>query len=156
MELIVWNRNVNSIKHKGQPYRLARGDADFIILPDEFIGELNKLPQTAISSRTAHSSSLTGYLNGMDVVKETNHHVKMLLARVTPALPNLLAPIKTRVQHTINESFPQDTKAWGLVRPVKNLVRCISRLVTLTTFGPPVCDNPKLIRLCDELTSKGT
>ncbi|CAI6331425.1 unnamed protein product [Periconia digitata] len=139
-------------RYKGRPYRLARGDADIVVLPDDMIGELNKLPQSAISSRKSHSSSLTGYLNGMDVVKETNHHVKLLLARVTPALPGLLPSIKTRVQQTITENLPQKEKSWTEIQPVNMIVHCISQAVTLTTFGPPICDNPELIRLCYEHT----
>ncbi|PVH97411.1 cytochrome P450 [Periconia macrospinosa] len=132
-------------KYKGRPYRLARGDADIIVLPDDMIGELNKLPQSAISSRKSHSSSLTGYLNGMDVVKETNHHVKLLLARVTPALPTLLPSIKSRIEHTIAETLPQDRDSWTTIRPINIIVHCISQAVTLTTFGPPICDNAELI-----------
>jgi hypothetical protein len=40
----------------------------------------------------------------MDVVKETNHHVKLLLSRVTPALPALLEPLMTRIQNTITDT----------------------------------------------------
>lgn len=72
------------------------------------IGELNKLPQNAISSTKSHAASLTGYLNGMDVVKETNYHVKLLPGRVSPALPSLLPSIKSRIQQTIAESLPQE------------------------------------------------
>jgi hypothetical protein len=88
----------------------------------------------------------------MDVVKETNHHVKMLLARVTPALPVLLPSIKLRIQRTIHEDFPQSVESWKSVRPVEKVVHCISQAVTLATFGPPICDDPKLIRLCSEHT----
>jgi hypothetical protein len=91
----------------------------------------------------------------MDVVKETNHHVKMLLARVTPALPILLPSIKLRIQRTINEDFPQDIRLWETIKPVNKVVHCISQAVTLTTFGPPICDDPKLIRLCSEHTLNG-
>ncbi|KAH3912386.1 hypothetical protein HBI56_233180 [Parastagonospora nodorum] len=139
-------------KYKGRPYRLARGDADIIVLPDSAIGELNKLPQAAISSRKSHSSSLTGHLNGMDVVKETNHHVKMLLSRVTPALPSLLGDLMYRVQNTITDTLPQSSEEWQAVEPVNKVVHLISKAVTLTTFGAPICDDPDLVRLCYEHT----
>ena len=117
--------------------------------------ELNKLPQDMTSSRKSHSMSLTGYLNGMDVVQKTNHHVKMLLTRVTPALPGLLKPASRRIESTITGLFPQDTISWNTVEPVDKVVYCISQAVALVTFGPPVCDNPKLIRLCYEHTLNG-
>ncbi|KAF2184212.1 cytochrome P450 [Zopfia rhizophila CBS 207.26] len=121
-------------KYHDRAYRLARGDADIIVLPSRFINELNRLPQHFISSRKSHSKSLTGYLNGMDVVQTTNHHVKMLLSR----------PASQRIQSTITELFPRDTDSWNAVEPVNKIVHCISQAITLSTFGPPICDNPKL------------
>jgi hypothetical protein len=38
---------------------------------------------------------------------------------------------------------------------VNKIVHCISQAVTLTTFGPPICDNPALVRLCYEHTWNG-
>ncbi|KAF2187596.1 cytochrome P450 [Zopfia rhizophila CBS 207.26] len=139
-------------KYGDRAYRLARGDADIVVLPTRFITELNKLPQQMISSKKSHYISLTAYLNGMDVVLKTSHHVKLLLSRITPALPVLLKPASGRIQRTITEMFPQDTVKWTTVQPLDKVVHCISQAITLITFGEPVCDNPKLVRLCYEHT----
>ncbi|KAF2728066.1 putative cytochrome P450 [Polyplosphaeria fusca] len=135
-------------KYRDQPYRLAKGHADVLVLPEPWIHELNKLPLHCISSRKSHSTSLTGYLNGMDVVKETGHHVKMLLSRVTPALPVLLPNVSKRVQTTINDNFPKQGEDWKPVKPVQEIVLCIAQAVTVSLFGPPICDTPELVELC--------
>jgi cytochrome P450 len=88
----------------------------------------------------------------MDVVKETNHHVKMLLSRVTPALPSLLGDLMARVQDTITDTLPQSSEEWQAIEPVHKVVHLISKAVTLTTFGAPICDDPALVRLCYEHT----
>jgi hypothetical protein len=108
-----------------------------------------------ISSKKSHYISLTAYLNGMDIVLKTSHHVKMLLSRITPALPTLLRPASVRVQRSITEKFPQSTVEWTPVKPLDKIVHCISQAVTLITFGEPVCDDPKLVRLCYEHTYNG-
>lgn len=130
---------------EGRAYRLDRGDTDLVVLPPQFITELNGLPQNMISSRRSHASTLLGHLNGMDVVLKTNHHVKMLLNRITPALPELLKLSRPRIEETLTSLFPQRTDAWTAVKPVDKVVLCISRGVTVATFGLPTCDDPELI-----------
>lgn len=131
---------------EGRTYRLDRGDTDLVVLAPHFITELNGLPQNMISSRKSHASTLLGNLNGMNVVLKTNHHVKMLLNRITPALPELLKPSQTRIEETLTSLFPQRTDAWTAVKPVDKVVLCISRGITVVTFGAPTCDDPELVR----------
>ena len=108
-----------------------------------------------ISSRRSHASTLLGHLNGMDVVLKTNHHVKMLLNRITPALPELLKPSQIRIEETLSRLFPQKTDVWTAVKPVDKIVLCISRSITLVTFGPPICDDPELVHTFMEHTRNG-
>ena len=92
----------------------------------------------------------------MDVVLKTNHHVKMLLNRITPALPELLQPSRERIEETLYSLFPQKTDEWTAVKPVDKIVLCISRSITLAAFGPPTCDDPELVRTFMEHTRNGT
>ena len=140
---------------EGRAYRLDRGDTDLVVLPPQFITELNGLPQNMISSRKSHASTLLGHLNGMDVVLKTNHHVKMLLNRITPALPELLKPSQVRIDQTLTRLFPQRSDVWTAVNPVDKIVLCISRSITLVTFGDPICDDPELVRTFMEHTRNG-
>ena len=91
----------------------------------------------------------------MDVVLKTNHHVKMLLNRITPALPDLLQPSMIRIEETLTSLFPQDTATWTAVKPVDKIVLCISRSITLATFGAPTCDDSELVRTFMEHTRNG-
>lgn len=141
------------MKYRDQPYRLSKGHADVLVLPEPWIQELNKLPQHYISSRKSHSTSLTGYLNGMDVVTETGHHVKMLLSRVTPALPVLLPKIGHRVQATMNKKLPKEGEGWVSVKPIEEIVLCIAQAVAVSLFGPPICDTPELAGLFTVFTT---
>ncbi|ORY11854.1 cytochrome P450 [Clohesyomyces aquaticus] len=134
-------------KYDGQVYRIARGDTDVVVVPAECIKELNKLPQEVCSSRVCHAYSMTGHLNGMDVVLKTNLHVRTILNRITPALPELLKPARTRIAETMSKVFPQDTRTWKVVKPVEEVVYCVSRVITLAAVGAPVCDDPNFIRL---------
>ena len=91
----------------------------------------------------------------MDVVLKTNHHVKMLLNRVTLALPDILRPSQVRIKETLTNLFPQSTDAWTGVKPVEKIVLCISRSTTLATFGEPTCEDPELARRFVEHTTNG-
>ena len=91
----------------------------------------------------------------MDVVLKTNHHVKMLLNRITPALPELLKPSQVRIEDTLTRLFPQRFDTWTAVKPVDKIVLCISRSITLVTFGDPICDDPELVRTFMEHTKNG-
>ena len=140
----------------GQVYRIARGDVDMVVVPVEFIPELNRLPQNMINSRMCHAYSMIGHLNGMNVVLETQLHVKTLLQRISPALPELLKPASARIGETINNIFPQETVTWSTVEPIDKVVYCVSRVMSLASVGTPVCDDPDLIRLTFEHTKHGT
>ena len=126
-----------------------------VVLPPHVISELNRLPQDAISSRKAHAVSLLGHLNGINVVLKTNHHVKILLNRVTPSLPQLLAPSQTRIGETMQELFPRGTDVWTTIKPVDKVVLCFSRSLTLATFGEGTCDDPELVRTFKDHTENG-
>lgn len=91
----------------------------------------------------------------MDVVLQTDHHVKLLLNKVTPALPKLLQPASVRIEETLKSLFPQDTQQWTPVKPVDKVVLCISRGVSLATFGAPTCDDPRLYTTFMEHTRNG-
>lgn len=135
-----------------QIYRLDRGDTDVIVLPSSFIQELNKSPLGTLNSRMSHAFSLTGNLNGMNVVIPSNHHVKMLLNRVTPALPEFLKTASVQVEETLGNLLPQDKNSWTTICPLNPIVFCVARTIALVTFGHPICDDPDLVRLCCDHT----
>lgn len=91
----------------------------------------------------------------MDVVLKTNQHVKLLLNRITPALPDLLGPSQSRIGETMTSLFPQGTDIFVAVKPLEKIVLCISRSLALATFGEPNCDNPELVRTMMEHTRNG-
>ena len=108
-----------------------------------------------VSSRRSHTSTLVGHLNGVDVVLETDHHVKILLNKLTPALPQLFKPASVRITQTMNGEFPQTTNIWTAVKPLEKVVLCISRGVAVATVGEPACDNLELVRTFREHTKNG-
>ncbi len=139
---------------EGRAYRLDRGDTDLIVLSPQLITKLNGLPQNMISSRRSHASTLLEHLNGMDVMLKINNHVKMLLNRTIPALPELLKPSQVRIEETLTSLFPQ-TDASTAVKPVDKVVLCINRGITVATFGPSICDDPELVCTFMEHTRNG-
>ena len=117
-----------------------------VVLPPDYIPELNTLSQNVINSRKSHSTTLLGHLNGINVVLETSFHVKILLNKVTPSLPHFFKPAALRIQETLSHEFPQSTTEWTAVEPLDRVALCISRAMTLMIFGAPTCDKPELIR----------
>ncbi|KAL4935323.1 hypothetical protein BDV06DRAFT_217511 [Aspergillus oleicola] len=140
-------------KYKGQAYRLARGDVDYIVLPSECVAELNRLPASAINSRMCHAFSMTGHLNGMNIVLKSNLHVKTLLNRITPALPALLGPASTRMQDAVFDTFPKNKGCWTVIEPIDLIVRCVGRVISLVAVGEPVCDDLEFVNLMFEHTN---
>lgn len=128
---------------------------DIIVLPSEFINELNHLPANVINTREFHSQTLLGHLTGIDIVRKTSFHVKILLSRISPSIPILLAPIARRICAALTHRLPQDTESWVAVEPLDLTVKCVSEGVALLLYGSPTCDNPSLVRLCHELTKNG-
>ena len=118
-------------------YRLDRGDIDLVVLPPRYLAEFNALPQVTISARRSHASTLLGHLTGTDVVLKTNHHVKALLNRITPILPELLKPSQDRIEETLTRVFPQTNDIWTVVEPLDKIALCFSRCMTLVTIGDP-------------------
>lgn len=63
-------------QYDGKPYTINRGDVDYLVLRSVSVTELNRLPASIINSRMCHAYSMTGHLNGMNVVLKSNLHVK--------------------------------------------------------------------------------
>ncbi|RYP77686.1 hypothetical protein DL771_001054 [Monosporascus sp. 5C6A] len=139
-------------KFDGKPYRLERGDADYVVLPARSITELNRLPVDTLNTRKHHSYSLLGHLTGMHVILKTNFHVKTLLGRISPAVSEFASPMAKRMTARLSHLLPQQAGPWALIDPVDTLVQCVSEGLALTLFGPPICDDPELVRLCHEHT----
>ncbi|KAI0889801.1 putative cytochrome P450 [Annulohypoxylon maeteangense] len=136
-------------KFEGQPWRLARGDKDVIIFPTSFIPELNKLPSSVLNSRRYHSDNVISGLVGMDVIRLTNHHVKVLLGRISPAIPQLLQPTAQRTAAAIERLFPQKTDEWTLIEPLDIVVECVTEGIALALVGPAVWKSPDFVHtLC--------
>ncbi|KAI1113351.1 cytochrome P450 [Nemania sp. NC0429] len=154
-----WITNAKNImtaadaKAQGRPYRLCRGDTDQIILPPAMIPELNRLGMDVLNSRESHAFGLLGHLTGMDVVRKTSFHVRVLLSYISPALPGLFSVTGARISAGIEKEFPQSHE-WTVMKPSKAVVRCISEGIALALFGADMTgDNPDLVHLTHEHTN---
>ncbi|KAI1114204.1 putative cytochrome P450 [Nemania sp. NC0429] len=137
---------------QNRPYRLFRGDMDLIVLPSEFIPELNSLPQNSINSRFYHSFSVLGHVTGLNVVRKTNHHMRVLLGRVSPMLPTMLQPTAHRISAAVARLFPQNGNSWDMIDPLEIISECVTEAIVLILYGRPTCDNPEVVRLCHQIT----
>lgn len=89
-------------------YRVDRGNVETIIMSQEFIPELNALPDTIL--RMANSYNLLGHITGLDIMNASNFYAKIPLNKLTPALPRLTPSFKLRMDRDIKETFPQSSK----------------------------------------------
>ncbi|KAI0903465.1 putative cytochrome P450 [Ustulina deusta] len=153
-----WAVNAKRILERGnrkfnaQLYRLARGDMDILVLPHRYLTELNTLPIGAIESRNYHARAMLGHLTGLDVVRHTGHHVKVLLGRTTPALQRQFKPLTQRLTVALSRLFPQQTDEWSTMEVLEPVVHIVSEGIALVLFGTPICDEPEVVRLCFEHT----
>ncbi|KAI0896221.1 cytochrome P450 [Annulohypoxylon nitens] len=136
---------------QGKPYKLAHGGQELVILPARLIPELNRLGTDVLDSRQAHSFTLLGHLTGIDVVEKTSYHVRMLLGRISPALPELFAPATARLSDAMKHDFPQSHE-WTEMYLLPAAVRCFSEVVALALFGPHMAQDPRLVELTYGLT----
>ncbi|KAI1127674.1 putative cytochrome P450 [Nemania abortiva] len=125
---------------------------DVIVLPARFIPELNLLSSSVINTREFHSYTLLGHITGIDIVRETGFHVKILLSRITPAINRILDPMAHRMAATISQNLPQDTEQWITISPLSLYARFVSVGVSFMFFGSPACDNPDVVRMCHHHT----
>ncbi|KAI1345528.1 cytochrome P450 [Xylaria sp. FL0043] len=140
-------------KAQGRPYRLARGDTDQIVLPVTMIPELNSLGINVLNSRESHAFGLLGHLTGMDVVRYTSFHVRVLLSYISPALPTQFALTGARISAGLEKEFPRTTE-WTSMKPHKAVVRCIGEAIALSLFGAEMTkNNPELVNLTHEHTN---
>ncbi|KAI9666050.1 MAG: hypothetical protein M1821_003985 [Bathelium mastoideum] len=123
-----------------------------VVIPTEFIRELNQLSEEVISSKVAHSYNLSGHINGIDIVTKTDLHVKTVEHKLTPALPALTDPIKSRIGRAISEKLAPRTSEWVTVEPMRVILYCVSLTTSLLTVGAPLCDNSEYTGLIEEQT----
>ncbi|KAK5999069.1 Cytochrome P450 monooxygenase-like protein [Cladobotryum mycophilum] len=138
-------------KAQGRPYMLSRGDKDLIVLPPQLIPDLNRLGPDVLDSRRSHSFMLLGRLTGMQVVEKTSYHVRMLLSRISPALPDLLKPIASKFCACLDRDMPQGGD-WVATKLNPITVKCLSEGMAIVLFGPELAKDPRLSQLSVELT----
>jgi hypothetical protein len=143
---------MQGLQHKGKPYLLARGDMDVTVLPVDLIPELNLLPATTINTREFHSHTLLGHITGVDIVRKTGFHVKVLLNRLSPALGGLVEPMDRRICAAMSRTLPQKAGERTVVAPLDLFVTFVSEAVALLLYGEPICDNPEVVYLCHHHT----
>ncbi|RYC62859.1 hypothetical protein CHU98_g3350 [Xylaria longipes] len=151
----LWAREILEVadkKARGHPYILCRGDKDLVVLPASLISELNRMSSDMLNSRQSHSFTLLGDLTGMKVVEKTSYHVRMLLGRISPALPELFAPTATRISSAISREFTSSDE-WTVFKPLPATVQCFSEGIALALFGARMAENPRLVQLTHELTT---
>jgi hypothetical protein len=140
---------------QGQPYCLARGDVDQIILPTNIIPELNGLGLDVLNNRESHAFGLLGHLTGMNVVRHTNFHVRILLSYISPAFSALFPLTGKRISAGLENEFPQSSE-WTAIKPHRAVVRCIGEAIALALFGAEMTENnPELVHLTHEHTNNG-
>ncbi|KAI8949232.1 putative cytochrome P450 [Xylaria longipes] len=155
---IRWGMGAEQILKRAQamygdrPYNLARGDMDVIVLPAKFIPELNLLSPSLINTREFHSYTLLGHITGIDIVRKTGFHVKILLSRITPAINRILDPMAHRMAAAISRNLSHETQQWITISPLSLYAEFVSEGVSLMFFGSPACDNPDVVRLCHHHT----
>lgn len=80
--------------------------------------------------------------------------MRMLLGRISPALPELFAPATARLSDAMKHDFPQ-THEWTEIYLLPAAVRCFSEVVALALFGPQMAQDPRLVELTYGLTRNG-
>ncbi|KUI71216.1 Ent-kaurene oxidase [Cytospora mali] len=106
-----------------------------------------------LNSRQSHAFTLLGDLTGMQVVEKTSYHVRMLQGRISPALPELFAPMAARISNAMKQNFPQDTeRGWTAIKPLPATVLCFSEGIAMALYGAKMAGNPRLVQLTYELT----
>lgn len=109
----------------------------------------------SLNSRESHSFGLLGHLTGMDVVRVTSFHVRVLLSYISPALPSLFTAMGDHISAGIQNEFPQ-SEQWTPMKLHKSVVHCISEGIALILFGADMTqDNPELIHLAHDHTNNG-
>ncbi|KAI1355957.1 cytochrome P450 [Xylaria sp. FL0043] len=141
-----------AVKAGGRPYLLARGDKDLVVLPASLIPEMNRMSADVLNSRQSHAFTLLGGLTGMTVVEKTSYHVRMLLGRISPALPELFPGTATRISSAISREFTS-CDDWTVFKPLPATVRCFSEGIALALFGAKMSENSRLVELTHELTT---
>jgi hypothetical protein len=137
-------------QHKGTVYRVDRGDTELVVIPPEFIPELNKLGENVLSSRMAIGFNLLGPLSNMEIVQETGLYFKTIVTKLTPNLPRLTPQLREILEREIDFGFPRDSREWVAIEPIHKLVQCVSSGFAWLDVRAPLCNDPELVRLVSQ------
>lgn len=130
-----------------QPFLLAKGITDYVVLPPTFVPELNKLPKDCLNSQMAHTDTLVGHHTGMDVVTKTSIHSRMLLSRVSPALGRLQKSASKQTAAMLADLLPKSTETWETIQPLDDIVLCVTCSMAESIFGLPLGHDLQLLQL---------
>ncbi|KAK8022823.1 cytochrome P450 [Apiospora rasikravindrae] len=140
-------------KAQDRPYRLARGDKELVVLPVTLIQELNRLGTDTLDSRQSHAFVFLSHLTGLQRTVKASYQTRILQRRVTPALPDLFAPMANRISAAIKRHFPAagNGNDWKTVMPLPAATACFSEGMCLVLFGTEMSARPRLVELASKL-----
>ncbi|KAI0482757.1 cytochrome P450 [Xylariaceae sp. FL0804] len=133
-------------KSKNFPFVLRRFDVDFMVLPHKYLEEIRLVSGNKLSSRSAQVGNLVPEWTGMDFLKHSDLHVKVLKNKLIPELYKYTDLAQVELAYGWHLDVPQSDE-WTEVFIEHILRMLVARMTAKVFMGSPVCRDPEWLRI---------
>ncbi|KAF3480659.1 P450 monooxygenase No.2 [Arthroderma uncinatum] len=128
-------------KFKHGMFKIARNDADILVIPNKYVEELRALPDAKISAIRAHIKNLLGKYSTTNILLESDLHTRMLQTKLTPNLGSFVSVIESELQLALDLEVPKDLDEFKVVSVYDIVLRIVARISARVFIGEPACRN---------------
>ncbi|KAM5442855.1 putative ent-kaurene monooxygenase [Microsporum ferrugineum] len=122
-------------------FKIARNDADILVIPNKYVEELRALPDAKISAIRAHIKNLLGKYSTTNILLESDLHTRMLQTKLTPNLGSFVSVIESELQLAMDLEVPKDLDEFKVVSVYDIVLRIVARISARVFIGEPACRN---------------
>lgn len=94
------------MQYKNTFFKVRRNDNDILVIPNRFVNELHNLSPQMMNGSQALFHNHLGYLADMELMLESDLHLRAVRAKITPNLGNLLPAMEDEIEHSFRLELP--------------------------------------------------
>ncbi|MCJ1396653.1 hypothetical protein MMC18_009545 [Xylographa bjoerkii] len=143
--------NEGYAKYKSRPYKFVRNDADMVVIPNQFIDEVQALPNHIANPTSADAHNLLWPYTDIGVILRSNLHFRVIQTKLTPNLGSLTEPMQEELDHALVQEFP-GCKDWVIIEPYHLILKLVARISARVFLGLPVCRDPQWLEISTQFT----
>lgn len=129
-------------------FKVRRNDNDILVIPNKFVSELHNVSPEIINGSLALYHNHLGFLADMDLMLESDLHIRAVRSKITPSLGKQLMTLKEEMDYSLGLELPSNVgpkEDWTKVRMDEVILHTMARTSARLFLGTEASRNHKWI-----------